>query len=260
MIGTLFTGRLWQFRLVFFQLVSQHVTLRYRRTALGFLWTLVNPLLTMVITSVIFSLMMRMPLRSFAVFLFAGLIPWGLFSGCVLSGGNAILENEGLIKKIYIPRQIFVLARVSSLLIDAFLSFCCLFVVALAIGSPFTAALVVVPFAFLLVAMFGLGLALCMSIASVYYRDIPQIVGILLQAGYYVTPIIYPLEIVPARFQRLMTMNPMYYFVEMFRKPIYEGVLPSAHTVLVCIGCAIVSLLIGTRVFQRFDSEVIFRL
>jgi ABC-type polysaccharide/polyol phosphate export permease len=260
MIGGVFTSRLWEFRLVFANLVSQHVTLKYRRTALGFLWTLVNPLLTMIITSIIFSLMMRMSLQSFAVFLFAGLIPWTLFSGCLLQGGNAILENEALIKKIYIPRQIFVLARCTGLFIDAFLSFCCLFAIALVIGAPVTGALVVVPFAFLLVFVFALGLALCMSVISVYLRDTAQIVGIVLQAGYYLTPIIYPLRIVPEKYHSLFTLNPMYYFVEMFRKPIYEGVLPDAHTVTVAVLCAAASLLLGAQVFQKYDRDVIFRL
>ncbi|MBA2964835.1 MULTISPECIES: ABC transporter permease [Ramlibacter] len=260
MTGGVFTTRLWEFRLVFSHLVAQHVTLRYRRTALGFLWTLINPLLTMVITSVIFSLMMRMPLQSFAVFLFAGLIPFTLFSQCILQGGNSILENEGLIKKIYIPRQIFVFARCTGLLIDAFLSFCCLFVIAAVIGAHLTASLLILPLAFLLVFVFGLGLALCMSIMSVYFRDAAYIVGILLQAAYYLTPIIYPLSIVPEKYRLLFIVNPMYYFVELFRKPIYEGVFPDLATLGIAISCAVLSLLLGTLVFQKFDRDVIFRL
>ncbi len=255
-----FFDRIWEFRLVFQHLVSQHVTLRYRRTALGFLWTLINPLITMIITSIIFSLMMRMSLQSFAIFLFTGIIPWTLFSQCIVQGGGSILENEGLIKKIYIPKQVFVLSRCTGLLIDAVTSFCCLFVLAAIIGAHLTPALVILPLAFVLVFLFSIGMALAMSVLTVYFRDAQQIVGILLQAGYYLTPIIYPITIAPERYQWVFKLNPMFYFVEMFRKPIYEGVFPSLHTIGVSAACAAVSIVIGMYVFNKYERNVIFRL
>lgn len=255
-----FFARFWEFRLVFSHLVSQHVTLRYRRTALGFLWTLVNPLLTMAVTSVVFSLLMRMPLQGYAVFLFTGLIPWMLFSQCLLMGGASILENEGLIKKVYIPRQTFVFARCTGLLIDAFLSFCCLFLLAALLGARLTPALIILPLAFLLIFGFAVGLALMMSMLTVYFRDLQQIVNILLQAGYYITPILYPINMVPERYRWIFELNPMGYFVEIFRKPIYEGVLPSSSTLWIAAAYALVSLLLGVKLFQKFDRDVVFRL
>lgn len=255
-----FFKSLWEFRLVFSHLVQQYVSLRYRRTALGFLWTLVNPLLTMAVTSVVFSLMMRFPLQGFAVFLFSGLIPWTLFSTCLLQGGQTLIENEALIKKIYVPRQTLVIARCTSLLIDAMLSFVSLFLIALVIGAHFTSALIVLPLAFLLTFMFAFGMALITSVASVFLRDTQQILAIVMQAGYYLTPIIYPVSIVPERFHWLFQLNPMYYFVELFRYPIYHGVFPPIHTLFVAFTLAAVSVLVGLFVFTRYDREVIFRL
>ncbi|QHI97923.1 ABC transporter permease [Xylophilus rhododendri] len=259
MIKWFLTG-LWEFKLVLVHFIQQHVTLRYRRTALGFMWTLVNPLLTMAITSVVFSLMMRMPVKSFAVFLFAGLIPWTLFSGCVIQGGGGILENESLIKKIYIPRQIFVISRCCGLLVDALLSFACLFILALLLGAQMTIALITIPLAFLLVFLFAVGMALAMSVLTVYARDAQHIVSIALQAGYYLTPIIYPLEIIPEKYHWIVATNPLYYFIDLFRAPIYSGEFPSLHSYSVAAMCAVGSLLIGMYIFRRFDREVIFRL
>lgn len=255
-----FFKSLWEFRLVFSQLVRQYVSLRYRRTALGFLWTLVNPLLTMAVTSVVFSLMMRFPLQGFAVFLFSGLIPWTLFSTCMLQGGQTLIENEALIKKIYVPRQTLVMARCTSLLIDAMLSFASLFLIALVIGAHFTSALMVLPLAFLLTFVFACGMALITSVASVFLRDTQQILAIVMQAGYYLTPIIYPVSIVPERFRWLFQINPMHYFVELFRYPIYEGIFPPMQTLLVSMALAAASALVGLFVFTRYDREVIFRL
>lgn len=255
-----FISDLWQARLVTGQLVHQYVTLRYRRTALGFVWTLINPLLTMAITSVVFSMMMRMPIKSFAIFLFTGLIPWTLFSACALQGGGAILENEALIKKIYIPRQTFVASRCISLLVDALLSFCALFVLAAFIGAKVVPALLFLPISFLLVFVFSLGVALVMSVVSVYYRDAQYVVGIILQAGYYLTPIIYPVSIVPERYRWVFFLNPMYYFVELFRSPIYGGEFPSAHAIFYASTLAIACIMLGVAVFRRYDHTLIFRL
>jgi ABC-type polysaccharide/polyol phosphate export permease len=251
---------LWQFRLVYSHLVRQYVSLRYRRTVLGFLWTLINPLLTMAVTAFVFSLMMRMPLRSFAVFLFSGLIPWTLFSGCMVQGGQTLIENEALIKKIYVPRQTLVFARCTSLLIDAVLSFVCLFAIALVLGAHLGSALLVLPVAFVLTFVFSCGIAIVMALTSVFLRDTQQILTILLQAGYFLTPIIYPISIVPESYRPWLLANPMYYFVELFRLPIYEGIVPSAQTFLITTGCALASALFGMLVFRRYDNEVIFRL
>lgn len=255
-----FFSELWQARLVTSQLVHQYVTLRYRRTALGFVWTLINPLFTMAITAVIFSMMMRMPVKSFAVFLFTGLIPWTLFSACMLQGGGAILENEALIKKIYIPRQTFVASKCISLLVDALLSFCALFVLASFIGAKVSPALVFLPVAFVLVFVFSLGIALVMAVTSVYYRDAQYVVGIMLQAGYYLTPIIYPVTIVPEQYRWVFYWNPMYYFVELFRQPIYAGVWPSLDVIGLAAALALAAIAIGVAVFRKYDHTLIFRL
>lgn len=214
----------------------------------------------MVVTSIVFSMIMRWPIKSFAVFLFSGLVPWILFSNCLAQGTQALLNNEGLIKKVYVPKQIFVVSVTVGLLIDAFFSTIALFLMVLAIGAPLTWSLVVLPINFLLLFFFSLGLALALSVATVYFRDLPNIVGVLLQAGYYLTPILYPLSMVPERFRWMFDLNPMTAFVEIFRSPIYEGVFPAMNTYLTVAALALVSFLFGMFIFRRFDRHIVFRL
>ncbi|VVN02992.1 ABC transporter permease [Pseudomonas fluorescens] len=255
-----FFKELYQFRLVLKQLIWQQLTMRYRRTALGFFWTLLNPLLTMVVTAVVFSMIMRWPLKTFAIFLFSGLVPYTLFSNCLSQGMQALLNNESLIKKIHIPKQIFVVSVSISLLVDAVFSTICLFIIALAIGAPFTASLFILPINFLLLFGFAVGLALMLSIATVSFRDLPNIVSVLLQALYYLTPIIYPMSFVPDTYKFWLELNPLTLFVEIFRLPLYEGGMASLEVYGKVALMAVISMILGIYVFKKHDRYVVFKL
>lgn len=259
MINWFFSG-LYQFRLVLTQLVWQQLTLRYRRTALGFLWTLLNPLLTMTVTSVVFSMIMKWPLKSFVVFLFSGLVPWAFFSSCLSIGNQVLLGNEALIKKVYVPRQVFVVSITFALLIDALFSTISLFLIVFVIGAPLGFSLLLLPLNFLLLYFFSLGLTLILSVASVYFRDLPNVVAVVLQAGYYLTPIIYPISLVPEKYRWFFEANPMTYFINVFRLPIYEGLFPSLENYAIVIFMSLLSFIFGVYVFRRFDRYIVFRM
>lgn len=259
MIRWFFQG-LYDFRLVLKQLIWQQLTLRYRRTALGFLWTLLNPILTMVVTSVVFSMIMRWPLKSFAVFLFSGLVPWTFFSNTLSQGMQSLLINEGLIKKVFIPRQIFVVSISISLLFDAIISTICLFSIAIFIGAPLNCSIISLILNFILLFFFSLGITLALSIATVYFRDIPNIVGVILQAGYYLTPIIYPFSFIPENLRWIFWLNPMMVFVDIFRKPLYEGVFPSVIDYFFAISMSVAIFCYGVYIFKKYDRFVVFKM
>ena len=256
----IFFKELYQYRLVLKQLIWQQLTMRYRRTALGFFWTLLNPLLTMVVTSIVFSMIMKWPLKTFAIFLFSGLVPFTLFSNCLSQGMQALLNNESLIKKIHIPKQIFVISVSVSLLVDAVFSTICLFIIALAIGAPLSASLFILPLNFLLLFAFALGLALALSIATVSFRDLPNIVAVVLQAAYYLTPIIYPMSFVPESYKWWLSLNPLTLFVEIFRLPLYEGGVASIEVYAQVAVLAILSMFFGMYIFKKHDRYVVFKL
>lgn len=251
---------LFQYNLVLKQLIWQQLTMRYRRTALGAFWTLLNPLLTMVVTSIVFSMIMRWPLKTFAVFLFSGLVPYTLFSNTLSQGMQALLNNESLIKKIHIPKQIFVISTSVSLLVDAIFSTLCLFIIALAIGAPLTFSLFILPLNFILLFCFALGLALMLSIATVSFRDLPNIMSVVLQALYYLTPIIYPVTFVPVEYRWLFSLNPLTLFVEIFRLPLYEGNMASMEVYGQVAAMALISMILGIYTFKKHDRYIVYKL
>ena len=255
-----FINEIIEYRQVLRQLIHQQITMRYRRTFFGFIWTLLNPLLNMAIIAVVFSLVMKFQVNEYAIFLFAAMIPWSVFSNSLNQGGGALLANESLFKKIYLPKQLFVISVVISTLVDSLLSTACLFIIALILGAKISAALLFLPVAFLLLVMFSLGVTFILSIVTVYYRDVQYLIGVVLQALYFATPIIYPITAIPEKFHAIFTWNPLVYYIDLFRSPIYFGTLPDAHSLIICSVCSLLSIVCGVIYFRRNDAKVIFRL
>ncbi|EMN1226881.1 hypothetical protein PI91_17370 [Enterobacter sp. FB] len=255
-----FINEIVEYRQVLRQLIHQQITMRYRRTFFGFLWTLLNPLLNMAIIAVVFSLVMKFQVNEYAIFLFAAMIPWSVFSNSLNQGGGALLANESLFKKIYLPKQLFVISVVISTLVDSLLSTACLFIIALILGAKISSALFFLPVAFLLLVMFSLGVTFILSIVTVYYRDVQYLIGVVLQALYFATPIIYPITAIPEKFHVIFTWNPLVYYIDLFRSPIYSGTLPETQSLIICSVCSLLSIVFGIIYFRRNDAKVIFRL
>ena len=247
-------------RQVLRQLVMQQLTLRYRRTVLGFLWTLINPLLMMSVMAIVFSTIFKSELKTFAVFLFSGMIPWTFFSSVATQSGAAFINNEGLIKKIYLPKAIFPLSITLSLLIDSVLSFLALFIIMLCLGAGFSVALLFVPISFLLLFLFSFGIGLVMSIATVFFRDLQHVMQIIIQGLFFLTPVLYKHEMFTGYVGILIRLNPVVPFIEIFRAPLYEGVMPSVDVICQASIVAVVTFVLGLGVFLSQEKKIVFRL
>jgi ABC-type polysaccharide/polyol phosphate export permease len=249
-----------QYRSVLEQLVHQYLTLRYRRTALGFLWTLINPLLMMSVTAVVFATLFKLDLATYTIFLFAGMIPWNCFSGTVTQSCTAFLLNEGLIKKIYLPKIIFPLSLAMGILIDSALSLIALFLIILLFGAPISWALLFIPFAYCLLFFFALGIGLMVSVATVFFRDLQYVIGVVMQAWFFLTPVMYRHEALTGKVAWLVALNPMVPFIELFRMPLDKGHLPSITAITYAGVFAICSMMAGLYVFLVQEKKVVFRL
>lgn len=250
----------YKYRFVLYNLVITDLKIRYRRSVLGFLWTLLHPLMTMTITSIVFSYIMRFELKEFVIFLFSGLLPFNFCGISMNFAASSIINAEGFIKKIYIPRIIFPLTTVFSNFINFILSMTCLFIMAMFIGAKVTYALTILPLSLVIMILFAIGGALITSTTSVYYRDLIHIYDVIIQTMFYATPIIYPLSFMPKKFHWLFKLNPFYYIVEIFRKPIYGNIFPDIKTF--CLACfvSLISIAIGLIVFEKLDKKIVFRL
>jgi ABC-type polysaccharide/polyol phosphate export permease len=247
-------------RNVLLQLVAQQLILRYRRTALGYLWTLINPLLMMSVMALVFSTLFKTDLKTFAVLLFASMIPWNFFNSVVTQSGAAFTTNEALIKKIYLPKVIFPLSIALALLIDSILSFATLFVIILALGGTLSWALLFLPISFALMFVFAMGVGLIISIATVFFRDLHHLTLIAMQGLFFLTPILYKQDALTGKAAWLVMLNPVTPFIELFRVPLINATLPSLYILLQVVSIAFITMVIGLYIFLRQEKKIIFRL
>lgn len=251
---------LYENRNVLYQLVAQQLILRYRRTALGYLWTLINPLLMMSVMALVFSTLFKADLRTFTVFLFAGMIPWNFFNSVVTQSGTSFINNEALIKKIYLPKIIFPASIAFALLIDGALSFLALFAIILMIGGSLSWAVLFIPIAYLLLFFFALGVGLIMAVSTVFFRDLQYVILIAMQGLFFLTPIIYKHDALTGKVAWLVGLNPVIPFIELFRAPLSMGSLPSMLVIGQALCLSLFTMTIGLLVLVRQQRKIVFRL
>ena len=214
----------------------------------------------MTVLSIVFSTVFRFALPNYPVYLLSGLIIWNLFAQSTNMAMNAILSGGGLLKKIYLPRTIFSISTVGAELVNLLISMVPLAIIMLILGHPFKPALLFLPVAVTVVALFSLGIALLISTLGLFFNDWVHIYQILITAWFYLTPVFYPQEIIPKNLAALIEYNPLLYLVNLFRVPIYQGVLPDPLTIGVAVGTALITLLVGWWVFTRQADEFAYRI
>ncbi len=242
-------------------MVSQELRVRYQRSVLGFFWTLLNPILMMTTLALVFSQVFHLEdTGNYAVYLFAGMVPWGFLSASISDCAYCIIWNEGLIRKIYLPKLIFPLTRVLISLTTFVFSLAALFVLVGPLGAKPSWSLVLLPVIIAQFAVFTMGLGLIVATANTFYRDCGHLVSVFLQAWYFATPIIYEVtRLAPAARVRFW-LNPAYPFIRMFQTIIRDGLWPDLTTFVAASVFAAVSLGIGYVAFKSNENKLVFRL
>ena len=239
-------------------LVVRSIKTRYKRSVLGVAWILLNPLVNMLVMSIAFSALFRSAIPSYPVYILVGLVAWNFFGQTTAYAAGTLRWGGGLLKRIYIPPMIFAVACVGNGLINLALSLLPLLLIVLALGHPVYATWFYLPFSVILVAGFCLGVSLLVSTWSVFFSDFLDMYQLFLQAWFFLTPIIYPREIVPERFAWILAVNPMSSFVDLFRMPVYFGRIPDVATVAVAAAWSVTALLLGSWVFARRAHELAY--
>ncbi len=253
-------GNLARFWPVIHNMVLQDLRLRYHRSVLGFLWSLLNPILMMATLTVVFSQLLNRGASEYAVYLFAGMLPWTLFASTLHECTYCIITNEGLIRKIYLPKMLFPITRLLTNLCTFVLSLTAMFILMVPLGTRFHSSMLALPLAIALLAAFTLGLGLIVATANTYYRDLSHLVGVILQAWYFATPILYELDIMPAELRWRFWLNPAFPFIRMFQTILYEGRWPEPSLCLIATTVAAVVLGAGYAAFKCYEDKLIFRL
>ena len=276
----------WQFREVVKNFVSQDLKVKYRRSFLGFFWSLLNPLLHLTVISLVFAMLFKFDVRNYALYVLSGLIPWTFFAATIDGCSMSIIASEGMIKRQYFPKLVFPL----SVLVQNLVTFGLSLVALLVVIGPFsgfriTPALLILPLSFLCIVGVAFGIGVIAAVLTVYFRDVQHLISVFLQVWFYLTPIIYPIEAkeqaVPAvtaarsageahelvdrgpishEHRFLFKLNPMYSIIEMFHRPLYDARLPTPREMLVATGTAGIAFIVGLLVFRRYEDSLIFNL
>jgi ABC-type polysaccharide/polyol phosphate export permease len=222
-------------------------------------WTMLHPLLSMVVLTLVFSSIFRFSVEHYAVYILSGLLLWTFLATGTTHAMTQLAWGGGLLNRIYLPKAAFAVSAIGTGLVNLGLALVPLLVIAVVSGLPLTWSLLTIPGAVLLTAMFALGVALLLSALAVYYVDVVNMYEIVLTLWMYLTPIIYPIDILPEGVRAVVELNPMYYLVELFRAPIYAGVVPGLDVWLKGLGVAAGMLLVGWWYFTRQADEIAYR-
>jgi lipopolysaccharide transport system permease protein len=263
-------GELYHYRELIKNLVIRDLKVRYKNSALGVLWSLLNPLLMTLVFTIVFTLMLpQYEIDDYPVFFMCGFLPWSFFAASLTGATGSIVNNAHLIKKVYFPREILPLAEVLSGLINYMLALVVLFAMLLAFRIRLTPALFMLPLFILAQTMFTAGMAFLLSAANVFYRDTQHILEIVMQAWFFLTPIFYPINMLPNNKAILgltidiqlwaRRLNPMASLVASYRDVLYRGVPTGLdfflRTLVTCLLILVVGYLVFCRLSPVFGEE-----
>ena len=251
---------LWAYRDLTLQWAARNVTLRYKRSVLGVLWTLIEPLMLTLILTVVFSTAFRFPMANFPIYLLSGLLLFDFFSRSTLQIVEEIVASSSLAKRIRVPRSAFAMASILSYLFNWLVALVPLFAIVLILRHPLNPAALLIPIGVLLTALFTLGVGLLVATLGVFFHDFKLAFQVLLTAWFYCTPIIYPIEVVPDAVRRVIAFNPLQCLVRLVRDPVYQGTIPPASVWLAGVLVAMLTAALGWWVFTRARDAFDYRI
>ncbi|AGH39206.1 ABC transporter integral membrane subunit [Bibersteinia trehalosi USDA-ARS-USMARC-188] len=248
----------WKYGELLEQLVVKDIKLKYRRSYLGYVWSILNPLLMMMVLVVVFSNIFRFDIPNFPVYLLAGQVIFGFMAEATNSSANAIVENAPLLKKTYLPKYIFTLSKVTSALVNFLFSLIALFIVVIFSDVEISWSLLFFPIVIVQLYIFSLGLSFVLSTISVFFRDIQYLWNVFVTMWMYLTPIFYPVSIIPDSYRNLYTaLNPMYHYLFQFREIVLYGNALCMFDIFCGLTISVLVFIIGLFVFSRKQDEFI---
>lgn len=249
-----------EYRELVLQLISRSIKTRYKRSILGVAWTMLNPFFTMIVLTIVFSQVFRFTTENYPVYVLSGIMAWNFFSGVTSSAMGEMVWGGGLLNRIYVPKAVFSVTALGTETVNLGLSLIPLFAIALFLKVPLRPVLLTMLPSILLLGMFSLGIGLLLSTVVVYFADMLPVYSVILTMWMYLTPIIYPIEILPSAWVPLFKLNPMYALIETFRQPLINGVTPGWEVWAFAALSATLSLVTGSVVFASRANEYVYRI
>ena len=236
-------------------LTISDLKVKYQSSALGFAWSLLNPLLLMLVLYFVFSNIFRFEQEHFALYLLVGIISWRFLANGTMSSMLAIVGKPSLVTKIYIPRQVLVLSTVLSSFISSILEFCVLVPLLFLFGANLSLNILFFPVVHVMYFFIVYGVSLILASLYVYYRDLNQIWDVLLQLGFFLSPIVYPLSTVPEKYLSYYMLNPATVVMQIYRESLLYCKTPSISSIAFVLASGVVMLLVGSIIFKRLERR-----
>lgn len=251
----------WAYRDLLRLMVAKSVKLKYRRSVLGYLWSVLNPLMIMVVMTIVFSAMFGREIENFPVYLFCGQLLFNFMNSATHQSTHSITHNHALMKKTYVPKFVFTLAKVSSCAVDLVFSLAALLVVMIVTRAPFSWTMLLGPLVLLQLYLFTLGLSLFLAQACVFFKDVEFIYNAVTTAWMYLSAIFYPVESLPGIVNYVVVhFNPMHFYIAQFRSVVYAGTLPDMYPLVAGCVTALAMLAFGLWSFMRTEDDFILHI
>ena len=242
------------------ELVIRDLKVKYRRSFLGYLWSLLNPLLMMTVMAVVFSTFFQTGIENYPLYLICGQTMYAFFTESSNMAMSSILASSTLLRKIYIPKFIFPISRVISSFVTMSFSLVAILIVMIATGAKFYFSLLLIVFPIFFLFLFCSGIGMALSALSVYFRDINHLWGVITLAWMYATPIFYTVDAMPPELSQVLAHNPLYHFIFLFRTLIMTGSLPEPIFWIKCAVSGLVSFIVGLMIFGKLQKSFILHI
>lgn len=245
---------LYQYREFFKTSVKKDFRGKYKKSFLGVLWSFINPLLQLLIYSLVFPFILKNNISNYTIFLIVALIPWNFFATTITQSTTSIINNGGIIKKVYFPREILPISVVTSGAVNFIISTIIILAFVIFSGMGLSWYILLYPFVLLVQYVLLLGISFIVSSITVYFRDLEHIIGIILLAAFYGTPIVYKLEQLPENLQIIMQLNPMTHIINGYRAIFYNQEMPNMKILGILLAISVVITIIGYFIFKKLQK------
>lgn len=242
---------LWEYRALAYELIIRDIKVRYKRSILGIAWTMLAPLLNMVTMTIVFSALLKTAISNYPVYFLSGALFWNFISQSTSSAALQTNDANEIARRTYVPRSVFIVSAIGVALINLVLSLVPLLGIVVFTGFPLYVTWLFLPISVLIGTLFASGIGFFLFALASRFSDVREMYLVLIQVWFFLTPIVYHVTIVPARWRWVIWMNPMFYMVQTFRTPIYEGKLPTLLLLGVSFGVALVVFVSGWIYFSR---------
>ncbi|QDU72224.1 ABC transporter permease [Mucisphaera calidilacus] len=249
---------LWRYRELAWSLAKRDFSVRYRQTCLGTLWAVIQPLVSMVVLHVFFGKAMGLEDRvggvAYPIFLFAGLLPWNLFTTTITSSTQSLIANQHILTKVYFPRILLPISAATVPLVDFALALVVLFGLMVFLGVSFSVSLLALPVALLGALLSAVGVGLALSALTVWYRDTRHALPFVMQTWFFMTPVLYPPAILPEGYRWLLMLNPMTGVIDAFRAAILDQPM-TMSTLMMPVAIGSLLMVVGAVIFTRAERS-----